>query len=30
LVATLTSRITLPALSMMHTLVSFTERSNPT
>ena len=29
-VATLTSRITLPALSMMHTLVSFTERSNPT
>ena len=30
LVATLTSRITLPALSTMHTLVSFTETSNPT
>src|SRR6266498_6008130 len=29
LVATLTSRITLPALSTMHTLVSFTETSNP-
>src|SRR5437763_8927834 len=30
LVATLTSRITLPALSTIHTLVSFTETSNPT
>jgi hypothetical protein len=28
-VAALTSRITLPALSTMHTLVSFTETSNP-
>src|SRR5207253_7497199 len=30
LVATLTSRTTFPALSTMHTLVSFTDTSNPT